>query len=451
MKTYDALIVGFGKAGKTLAGFLARQGAQVALVEASDKMYGGTCINVGCIPSKSLVNSAAQVAAQPELDFAERALRYQAVIQEKRRVTGMLRQKNFDKLNDHPNITVIHGSASFLSRNTLRVETGEGMLTLQAPRIYLNTGAASVPVELPGAAGNQKVYYSDTLMDLDRLPRRLVILGGGYIGLEFASMYANFGSQVLVLQDGESFLKREDRDVADTIRRQLEEQGVSFRLGVTLTGIDPDGTVRFEDRGREETAPADAVLVALGRRPNVQGLNLAAAGVALTSRDGIQVNERLETSQPGIWAAGDVTGGPQFTYVSLDDFRVLKSGIQGGNYTTEKRKNVPYNVFLDTPYARVGMNEEEARRAGLRFRTVRLPTAAIPKAQVLRRTGGMLKALIEEGTGHILGAMLICPEAYEMINLVKLAMDLGADYTVLRDQVFTHPTMSEALNDLFAL
>jgi pyruvate/2-oxoglutarate dehydrogenase complex dihydrolipoamide dehydrogenase (E3) component len=444
MKKFDAIIIGFGKAGKTLGGMLGAQGKQVLLIEKSDKMYGGTCINVGCIPSKSLVRSAALSAADADQSWAAREARYAAAIAEKRRVTGFLRGKNYDKLAANPNVTILNAAARFTGAHTVEA-AGE---TFEAERVYINTGSTSVVPAIEGLAGNPKAYYSDGLMELDALPHRLSIIGGGYIGMEFASMYANFGAKVTVFQDGARFLPREDEDAADAIRALLEKQGVRFRLGVGIRSIGHDGTVTDANG---DTVASDAVLVATGRRPNIEGLGLENAGVAVSQRGGIVTDEHLQTNVPGVFAMGDVTGGQQFTYRSLDDYRILASALRGGHYTEKDRRNLPYSVFMATPFARVGLNEQEARKAGLDVRVVKLPVAAIPKAQVLRRTDGFLKAVIDRESGRILGAMLLCEEAPEMINIVKLAMDFNADYTVLRDQIFTHPTMSESLNDLFSL
>lgn len=448
----DAIIIGFGKGGKTLAAHLNALGRRVVLIERSQQMYGGTCINVGCIPSKSLVNSAATSAAHPAESFERKTARYAAAIAEKRRVTGLLRAKNYQKLNDLPNVTIVNGTARFTGAKTVEAQTDEGVLTFSAEQVFINTGSVSVVPPIEGLRGNPVVYYSDTLMELETLPRKLVIIGGGYIGLEFASMYASFGAQVTVLQDGEAFIPREDADMADEIRLLLEKQGVSFALGARIDSVGGNGTVRYTQGGEAREAMADAVLVATGRRPNTDGLNLPSSGIQTTPRGAIQVDELMRTSAPGVWAMGDVAGGLQFTYVSLDDYRVVASQLSGGKvYSASQRKNVPYSVFMRTPYARVGLNEREARQGGYDVLVAKLPAAAIPKAQTINRTEGMLKAVVNRANGQILGVMLLCEEAHEIINTVKLAMDMSAEYTVLRDMVFTHPTMSEALNDLFGM
>ena len=453
MRQVDAAVIGFGKGGKTLAGAFAAAGKTVALVEKSPKMYGGTCINVACIPTKSLVHSAALSAAQGGT-FSERAARYATAIDEKDRVTGLLRSKNYRKLADLPNVEVVDGAASFADATHLTVAKPDGTReTIEAAQAFINTGARPFVPPIPGVDG-PRVHVSETLLDVRTLPERLVIIGGGYIGMEFASMYANFGSQVTVVQNEDAFLPREDAEIAAAVLDSVEGRGIRVIRGAGVRRIDDEAdqaVVTVEISGAEERLPADAVLVATGRRPNVDGLNLEAAGVELTERGAVRTDEHLRTTAPNIWALGDVAGGLQFTYISLDDSRIVKADVLGdGARTTANRGTVPYSVFLDPPLSRAGMTEQEARAAGFDVKVAKLPAAAIPKAQLLQKPTGLLKAVVDAGTGRILGAHLFCEESYEMINTIKLAMDAGLPYQVLRDAVYTHPTMSEAFNDLFA-
>ncbi len=453
MRKVDAAVIGFGKGGKALAGALAAAGKTVALVEKSPKRYGGTCINVACIPTKSLVHSAALSAAQGGT-FDERAARYAAAIDEKDRVTGLLRGKNYHKLADLPNVEVVDGTASFVDATHLEVERPDGMReAIEATQVFVNTGARPFVPPIPGVDG-PRVHVSETLLDVRTLPERLVVIGGGYIGMEFASLYANFGSQVTVVQDGEEFLPREDAEIAAAVLASLEARGIRVVRGADVRRIDdgPDeALVTVAANGAEEHLPADAVLVATGRRPNVAGLNLEAAGVELTGRGAVRTDEHLRTTAPNIWAMGDVVGGLQFTYLSLDDFRIVRDDVLGdGARTTANRGTVPYSVFLDPPFSRAGRTEQEARAAGLNVMVAKLPAAAIPKAQLLQKPTGLLKAVIDADTDLVLGVHLFCEESYEMVNTAKLAMDAGLPYQVLRDAVYTHPTMSEAFNDLFA-
>lgn len=448
---FNTVIIGFGKAGKTLAGALAKRGEKVALIERSNKMYGGTCINVGCIPSKSLVTSAAEAALHSGETFEDKAKRYADAIAEKRRVTGFLRGKNYAKLDNLDNVTIFDGTGRFVSPTEVEVVSADGASqVLTAEKIIINTGSTPILPSIPGSQGNPHVYTSETLMEEDRLPKHLVLVGAGYIGMEFSSMYANFGSKVTVLQHGTTFLPKEDRDVADEIRAIQEKAGVTFITGASVTRIEEDAVI-YEKDGEEVRLPSDAILLATGRKPNTAALQAEKAGVTLTDRGAVQVDSLLRTTAPNIWAVGDVNGGPQFTFVSLDDYRIVLSQLTGGTRNRDDRQNVPYSVFMDTPLARVGLTEKQAADKGLHYRVVKLPTAAVPKAQVLRKTNGFLKAILDTDTDKILGAALLCPESYELINTLKLAMDAGVTAGQLRDTIYTHPTMTEAFNDLFSL
>lgn len=451
---YDAVIIGFGKGGKTMAGALGAAGKKVALIEKSDRMYGGTCINVGCIPTKSLVYRAGLAAAKGG-SFEEKAAAYKAAMEQKEDLTARLRGKNYQKLDSNPNITVIDGTASFQSPHVVEVEKDGKTFQVEGEQIFINTGSSAFIPPIEGLKGNPYVYTSEGLLNLTELPSRLVIIGGGYIGVEFSSIYASFGSKVTILQDGDIFLPREDEEIAGAVRESLESRGIRVMTGVKVKALEQaEGKALVAvDNGKEvQKLEAEAVLVATGRRPNTAGLNLEAAGVEIGPRGGIVTDDSLTTTAPNIYAMGDVRGGLQFTYISLDDFRIVKSKVLGdGSYTLKERGAVPYSVFLIPPFSRVGLSEKEAVEKGYKVKVARLAAAAIPKAQVLEQPAGLLKAVIDEETGLILGAHLFCQESYEMINMIKLAMDAKVPYQVLRDTIYTHPTMSEAFNDLFAV
>ncbi len=451
---YDAVIIGFGKGGKTMVGALGAAGKKVALIEKSDRMYGGTCINVGCIPTKSLVYRAGLAAAKGG-SFEEKAAAYKAAMEQKEDLTARLRGKNYQKLDSNPNITVIDGTASFQSPHVVEVEKDGKTFQVEGEQIFINTGSSAFIPPIEGLKGNPYVYTSEGLLNLTELPSRLVIIGGGYIGVEFSSIYASFGSKVTILQDGDIFLPREDEEIAGAVRESLESRGIRVMTGVKVKALEQaEGKALVAvDNGKEvQKLEAEAVLVATGRRPNTAGLNLEAAGVEIGPRGGIVTDDSLTTTAPHIYAMGDVRGGLQFTYISLDDFRIVKSKVLGdGSYTLKERGAVPYSVFLIPPFSRVGLSEKEAVEKGYKVKVARLAAAAIPKAQVLEQPAGLLKAVIDEETGLILGAHLFCQESYEMINMIKLAMDAKVPYQVLRDTIYTHPTMSEAFNDLFAV
>ena len=437
---YDAVIIGFGKGGKTMAGALGAAGKKVALIEKSDRMYGGTCINVGCIPTKSLVYRAGLAAAKGG-SFEEKAAAYKAAMEQKEDLTARLRGKNYQKLDSNPNITVIDGTASFQSPHVVEVEKDGRTFQVEGEQIFINTGSSAFIPPIEGLKGNPYVYTSEGLLNLTELPSRLVIIGGGYIGVEFSSIYASFGSKVTILQDGDIFLPREDEEIAGAVRESLESRGIRVMTGVKVKALEQAGgkALVAVDNGKEvQKLEAEAVLVATGRRPNTAGLNLEAAGVEIGPRGGIVTDDSLTTTAPHIYAMGDVRGGLQFTYISLDDFRIVKSKVLGdGSYTLKERGAVPYSVFLIPPFSRVGLSEKEAVEKGYKVKVARLAAAAIPKAQVLEQPAGLLKAVIDEETGLILGAHLFCQESYEMINMIKLAMDAKVPYQVLRDTIYT--------------
>ena len=456
MNAFDVIIIGFGKGGKTLAAEFAKRGQKVAIIERSDKMYGGTCINIGCIPTKTLVHQAKMASALKDATFEERSEFYRNAVSVKESVTSALRDKNYHNLADNPNVTVYTGIGSFVSADVVAVRTATEEIQLTSKQIIINTGAETVIPPIEGVAGNPFVYTSTSIMELADLPRRLVIIGGGYIGLEFASMYASFGSQVTVLESYPELIAREDRDIAASVKETLEKKGIVFRMNAkvqSVNRVEDKAIVTFADSQTDEVfvLEADAVLLATGRRPNTKDLNLEVAGVEVDVRGAIIVDEYLKTTNPNIRAVGDVKGGLQFTYISLDDYRIVREDLFGDKERrTGDRNPVSYSVFIDPPLSRIGLNEEEARRQNRDIIVKKLPVMAIPRAKTLGETDGLLKAIIDKNTGKILGCVLFAPDSGEVINTVAVAMKTGQDYTFLRDFIFTHPSMSEALNDLFS-
>ena len=455
MKQYDAIIIGFGKAGKTLAAELSNRGWQVAVVERSSMMYGGTCPNIACIPTKTLVHEAGIAALLYHDDYPKQANLYKQAIGRKNRLTSFLRNNNYERLSKRPNVTVYTGEGSFVSANIIKVALPEGDIELQGKEIFINTGSTPIIPAIDGIKESQKVYTSTTLLDWNVLPQHLIIVGGGYIGLEFASMYAEFGSKVTLLEGGNRFMPRNDQDIANSVKEVLEKKGIEIHLnaraqsihdtndGVTLTYSDvSDGTPYFVD--------GDAILIATGRKPMIEGLNLQAAGIGVDAHGAIVVNDQLRTTVPHVWAMGDVKGGPQFTYLSLDDFRIIRDQLFGDKKRDiGDRDPVPYAVFIDPPLAHIGLTEEEALKRGYSFLVSRLPATSVVRSRTLKQTDGMLKAIVNDHSGKIMGCTLFCAEAPEIINIVAMAMKTGQHYTFLRDFIFTHPSMSEGLNELF--
>ena len=444
MEKFDAIIIGFGKGGKTLAAALGNQGQKVALIEKSKYMYGGTCINVGCIPTKSLVYSSENSAALGG-DYEKKSEAYKTAILEKNHIITKLRQKNYEKLASNPNITVIDGSAKFTGPHTVSIN---GKYEIEGKNIVINTGSKSFIPDIKGLDESKIVHTSDTLLNLETLPENLVIIGGGYISLEFASIYANFGSNVTILQDSERFLPREDVEIAQTILKSLENRGIKILFNAKTEKINGSKVI-FSVSGEQKEINADAVLIATGRRPDTTNLNVEAAGIELLPNRGIKTDKNLKSTAENIWAIGDVVGGLQFTYISLDDYRIVKSQLLGnGGRTTENRGVIPYSVFITPPFARVGLSEKEAVEKGFDITIKKVTPSAHPKAIILRNTEGLLKVIINNENNEILGVHLFCDEAHEMVNLFKLAMDNHIPYTVLKDNIYTHPSMTEIINEL---
>ena len=453
MKKYDAVIIGFGKGGKTLAGFLAGKGQNVALIEKSDKMYGGTCINVGCIPSKKLVNSTKVLKDKGLSSIEDKEKFYAESIENKNTLIGALRGKNYEMLASKENITVYDGTGSFVSKNVVNVENNGENVQIEGEKIFINTGAATIIPNIKGLKESNYVYTSTSIMELKELPKKLTIIGAGYIGLEFASMYSEFGSEVTVIDMGDRLMPREDEEIAERVKAILEAKGIKFLLKSKIEEIsdrNDKGYVKISGENGESEVESDAILVAIGRKPNTEGLNLEAAGVKTEERGAVAVDETLKTTADHIWAMGDVKGGLQFTYISLDDFRIIRDNVYGnGSRTINDRNVIPYSVFINPPLSRVGMTEKEAVEKGYEVKTGRLEAMAIPKGKIEGVTDGLLKTVVDAKTDKILGCTLLCNTSHEMINVVAAAIKAEQKYTFLKDMIFTHPTMSEALNDLF--
>lgn len=438
MLTYDLIVIGFGKAGKTLAAKMATQGKKVALIERSKAMYGGTCINIACIPTKTL------------LVAAEKGLTFDQVMAEKNAVTSRLNSKNYAGVSG-AGVDIIDGEAHFLSNKVIEIVAGDEKEELTAETIVINTGAVSNVLPIPGLTETKNVYDSTGIQNLKELPKRLGVLGGGNIGLEFAGLYNKLGSQVTVLDAAPVFLPRVEPSIAALAKKYMEEDGIQLLQNVRTTQVKNDGdevVVVTEDREFR----FDALLYATGRKPNIEPLHLENTDIELTERGAIKVDKHLETSVPGVFAAGDVNGGLQFTYISLDDFRILYSYLAGdGSYTLEDRKNVPTSMFITPPLAQIGLTEKEAQEQGLPIAVKEIPVAAMPRGHVNADLRGAFKAVVNTETKEIVGATIFSAGAQEIINILTVAMDNKIPYTYLSKQIFTHPTLAENLNDLFAI
>lgn len=447
----DAIIIGWGKGGKTLAGTLARAGQRVALIEQSTQMHGGTCINIGCVPTKALIHDA---ESRDGAGYDQQV--FQAAVQRRDKLTAMMRAKNFSMLDDLESVLLVNGKAAFTGPRSVRVTAGSDELELSAAKIIINTGALPAVPDIQGAQIGGRVHDSTTIQHA-QLSKTLAVVGGGYVGIEFASMFAQFGSKVTVLDRGSRALSKEDPDVAREVQSCLEDAGAVITSSASVRSISQDehgATVSYERQGRMHQLKADAVLIALGRVPNTAGLGLEAAGVRTGTRGEVVVDEFLSTNVQGIYALGDVNGGPQFTYVSLDDHRVVASGLLGdGSRSTKGRVAVPYTIFTTPPLARVGLSEEQAEQQGLQVRIAVKKVseiAAMPRPKIVGDPRGIIKFVVDARSEKILGAALMHVDSQEVVNLVALAMRQRMSAAELRDQIFTHPSSTEALNEVLA-
>jgi len=452
---FDVLVLGSGEAGKFTAWTSAKEGLRTAVVERG--LIGGSCPNIACLPSKNIIHSA-KVAdlVRHDSDFGSEtgpaSVNMTEVRARKRKMVEGLVKMHLDKYKES-GAQLILGEGRFVAPKTMEVRMKDGgMRTLRGDRVFLNLGTHAAIPDIPGLSDAKPLTHIEAL-ELDRVPGHLVILGGGYVGLEFAQAFARFGSRVTILERGPQLLSKEDKDVADTVLGFLREDGVDVQLSVQVTEVEGSSgdKIRLHMRNPERvwTLEGTDILVATGRVPNTQGIGLEKTGVGLDARGYIQVNERLETTAPDIWAMGDCAGSPLFTHVAFDDFRIVRDNLHGGSRTTRGRL-VPFCIFTDPELARVGLNESEAAKAGRGYRLAKLPIDAVLRARTLSETRGFMKALVSSDSDEILGFTALGPQAGEVIAVVQTAMLGKMPYTALRDAIFTHPTMAEGLGGLFS-
>ena len=463
---YDAIVIGSGQAGGPLSTTLAQAGWKTALVEREH--VGGTCVNEGCAPTKTMIASAraaymARRAADYGVHTGPVTVDMARVRQRKRDIVESFRGGSQRRIENTEGLDLLMGEASFTGPKFVQghMNSGETRL-LTADTIFINTGARPRKPSLPGL-DSVPALDSTSIMELDVVPEHLLVLGGGYVGLEFGQMFRRFGSQVTIVQRRGQLLTREDADVAEEVANILREDGIEVLLdthalrvkqgpdenggGIQLTVRTPEAAL-LRHRGNRALSGSH-LLMAAGRVPNTDRLNLAAAGVQTDERGFIQVDQRLETSVPGIYALGDVNGGPAFTHISYDDFRIIRTNLlEGGNATTTDRL-VPYTVFIDPQLGRVGLTEREARAQGHSIRVAKMPMTWVARTLEMDETRGFMKAIVDADTGQILGAAILGIEGGEIMTVLQMAMMGRVSYTVLRDAVFAHPTLAESLNNLF--
>jgi pyruvate/2-oxoglutarate dehydrogenase complex dihydrolipoamide dehydrogenase (E3) component len=453
---YDVTIIGSGQAGSPLAEAFAGAGKRTALVEREH--VGGTCVNVGCTPTKTMVASA-RVAylARRAADYGVRtgpvSVDLAAVRQRKRNIVEEWRGGKQRRLEQTEHLDLLMGEARFTGPRSVEVAlAGGGRRQLTADLVFINSGDRPATPPIDGL-GDVPTLDSTSIMELDTVPDHLLVLGGGYVGLEFGQMFRRFGSRVTIVQRGPQLLGREDQDVAEAVAGILRQDGVEVLLDAEARRAErgAGGEVRLGIRveGDERTLAGSHLLVAAGRVPNTDRLDLAAAGVETDQRGYVRVDERLETNVPGIYALGDVKGGPAFTHISYDDFRVVNANLLEGGQATTAGRLVPYTVYIDPQLGRVGLTEREVRAQGRHVKVARMPMENAARAEEVGETRGFMKAVVDADTGQILGCAVLGVEGGELMSMLEIAMLGKVPYPVLREAIFAHPTLAESLNNLF--
>jgi pyruvate/2-oxoglutarate dehydrogenase complex dihydrolipoamide dehydrogenase (E3) component len=441
---YDAIVIGSGQAGNPLSQKLADRGWSVALVE--QEHLGGTCVNTGCTPTKTMIASAqvahyARNAGRWGVLTGEVGVDLPAVVARKDAVVQQWRAGQEKKVRERSSLHLVRGHARFVGPRKIRVGAEE----LDGERILINTGARP---NVPRLDGLDAVGYltNATIMQLSEVPEHLLILGGGYIGLEFGQMFRRFGSRVTVIHRGEQILPREDADVAQELQKALESEGIRFVLNANTTRVEGRGrdiSLVMDTGGGPKTVSGSHLLVATGRRPNTDDLGLEHAGVELDGQGFVRVNGRLETSVPGVWALGDVKGGPAFTHISYNDYQIVYANLVEGKQLSTDGRLVPYAVFTDPQLGRVGMTEKEARDTGRRFKVGKIPMAWVARAIERDETAGLMKVVVDAETDRLLGAAILGTEGGELVQILGTLMLAGAPYTLLKGAIYIHPTLAE--------
>ena len=452
---FDAIVIGSGQGGTPLSMALAGAGMRTALVER--KHIGGTCINEGCTPTKTMVASGrvaylTRRAPDYGVHTGPVSVDMAKVRKRKRDIVDSFRNGSQSRIEKTANLELIFGDASFSGSKTVSVRLPDGgYRTLSARYIFINAGTRASRPKLDGL---DHVPFLDnaSIMELDAVPDHLLILGGGYIGLEFGQLFRRLGSRVTIVQSARQLLTREDPDIAEEVAHILQQDGVDVMVNSNATHVEQSGTnIRLQVLSEHASTTLDGshLLVATGRAPNSDTLNLAAAGVQTSDRGFIQVNDRLETTAEGVYALGDIKGGPAFTHISYDDFRIIRSNLIEKKTASTKNRQVPYTLFIDPQLGRVGLTESEARKQGRSIRVAKLPMTHVARALEVDETRGFMKAVVDAESNQIIGAAILGLEGGEVMAALEIAMMGKLPYTALRDGIFAHPTLVESLNNLF--
>ena len=461
LEHHDAIIIGSGQGANPLAQALANAGHDTVLIEREH--VGGTCINEGCTPTKTMIASGrvaylARRGADYGVGTGELRIDMARIRQRKRDIVASFRDGGQASLQKTPHLKLIFGEARFTAAKSLEITAKDGTRSqMSAERIFINAGCRPA---VPPIEGLQSVPYlnSTSIMELDAVPDHLLVLGGGYIGLEFGQLFRRLGSRVTIVQFGKQLLGREDGDIADAVLEIFRQDGVEVLLNTKATRAESaQGTIRLTVAPSRSASPGSAtrtltgthLLIGTGRVPNTEALNLQAAGIATDGRSFIKTNSKLETNVPGVYALGDIKGGPAFTHISYDDFRIIRTNLlEKGDASIEGRM-VPYTVFIDPQLGRIGMSETEARAQKREIRVAKMPMTRVARAQEVDESRGFMKAIVDAKSGQILGAAVLGIEGGEIMAQIQIAMMGKLPYTALRDGTFAHPTLAESLNILF--
>jgi len=453
-RPYDAIVIGSGQGGTPLSIALAKAGLKTAIVERNH--IGGTCVNVGCTPTKTMVASArvaylSRRSADYGVDSGAVTVSMSAVRRRKQKIVESFRESGLKNIEKTQGLDLFEGEASFNGPKLLEVLSEKEAHLLTAQKIFINTGARPAEQRVPGL-DTVPSLDSSSIMELETLPEHLLVVGGGYVGLEFGQMFCRFGCRVTIVHRGDHLLSREDPDVADEVARILREDGITVQLNseaMRAKGNNSSISLTVRTNGKETILEGSHLLVAVGRRPNTDRLNLQSTGIETDEEGFIKVNERLETNVAGIYALGDVKGGPAFTHISYDDFRIIRTNLLEAGHATTKRRLVPYTVFIDPQLGRIGMTETEARNHGFDIRVAKLPMSRIARAIETGETRGFMKAVVDVETKQILGCTILGIEGGELMAMFEIAMMAQLPYTILKEAIFAHPTLAESLNNLF--
>jgi pyruvate/2-oxoglutarate dehydrogenase complex dihydrolipoamide dehydrogenase (E3) component len=450
---YEVLIIGSGEAGKYMGWTMAKAGHRTAAVER--KLVGGSCPNIACLPSKNVIFSAkvaslARRGAEFGLAMGSLGIDMAGVQRRKRKMVEDLIGIHLDRYHTD-GAELIMGMARFIGPRTVEVSLAEGGTRVMAgDRVFLNLGTRANIPDVPGLAASQPMTHVEAL-DLERLPDHLIVVGAGYVGLELAQAMRRLGAKVTVIERGAQLASREDADVGSALLELFQSEGINVHLNTRVLSVEGHSgqqvQLHLQDGSGEQKLEGSDLLVATGRTPNTDGIGLEEAGIQLTAQGYVEVNERLETTAPNVWAMGDCAGSPIFTHVAYDDFRIVRDNLNGGQRTTRNRL-VPFCVFTDPELVRVGLSESEAKARGIEYRLVKLPMAAVLRMRALSELRGFIKLLIATDSDRILGLTAFGTEASELMAAVQTAMLGGLSYTLLRDAIFAHPTTAEGLNVL---